>query len=86
MKMSLHPIDWCHVCGNRENALVDISYPDNAEHSDKDMEYIRICAACIEDARSIFTKEGIIAKRSLGNLGRESSPEKHGARFGRCYN
>ena len=38
--------DWCHICGNRPQKLVDISYPTNAEHDSKTSKYIRICLDC----------------------------------------
>ena len=38
--------DWCHLCGNRQDHLVDIWYPLNAEHSNEDTQYIRICSEC----------------------------------------
>jgi len=40
--------DWCHICGSRYSATVDISYPDNAEHETKNTKYVRICAGCAE--------------------------------------
>ena len=39
--------DWCHLCGQRTESLLDIWYPKNAEHDTKQTEYIRICKDCI---------------------------------------
>ena len=40
--------DWCHVCGERGNAMADIRYPDNAEHDKEDVSrYTRICEICL---------------------------------------
>lgn len=38
--------DWCHLCGVRSYTLVDIRYPDNAEHETHNVHYIRICKEC----------------------------------------
>lgn len=45
--------DWCHLCGNRTNALADVWYPENAEHdfhkrTPPDKNYVRICVICAE--------------------------------------
>ena len=47
--------DWCHICGRREDATVDVWYPKNAEHDLMDgidrsrpplENYVRICKGC----------------------------------------
>ena len=43
-----HSIDWCHICGERSAPLVDVWYPENAEHGGHDSRYIRICAQCAQ--------------------------------------
>ena len=40
--------DWCHLCGDRTRPLVDVWYPENAEHDDDETEYIRICKGCVD--------------------------------------
>jgi hypothetical protein len=42
------PGDWCHICGSRHSATVDIQYPDNAEHETINRKYVRICGGCAE--------------------------------------
>ena len=47
MKIAVHATkDWCHLCGERSTPSVDVWYPENAEHSKVNTEYIRICLAC----------------------------------------
>jgi hypothetical protein len=45
--------DWCHLCGRRDEPLVDIWYAENAENdrpakrgTPRPELYIRICAGC----------------------------------------
>jgi hypothetical protein len=40
--------DWCHVCGERTQPHVEVWYPKNAEHEQKQTQYMRICAYCVE--------------------------------------
>jgi len=49
-------VDWCHICGTRQQSNVEIHYPSNAEHQvlredgsgcDKS-NFLRICADCGE--------------------------------------
>ena len=47
MRIASHGVlDWCHICGKRDNPLADVWYPENAEHDTKDTKYIRICVVC----------------------------------------
>ncbi|MBI4304839.1 MAG: hypothetical protein HY678_00830 [Chloroflexi bacterium] len=46
MQFSHKSNDWCHICGEREADLADVSYPENAEHGGPDMKYVRICLRC----------------------------------------
>lgn len=57
MKMSGHYCnDWCHLCGKRQDELVDIWYPRNAEHAGPNVQYIRICGECGEAIRRVSKK------------------------------
>lgn len=43
--------DWCHLCGIRSNKFAEISYPENAEHSQNRYvqgkgKFLRICLTC----------------------------------------
>lgn len=40
--------DWCHVCGIRRNQIVNIWYPENAEHDPDPKQRIRICVVCAD--------------------------------------
>lgn len=58
MKIGYHGNnDWCHVCGERHYATVDITYPENAEHDKSDKKYIRICSNCIQMALHVVSKD-----------------------------
>jgi hypothetical protein len=54
--------DWCHICGRRTDLLVDVFYPDNAEHYRRrrrgtgSERYIRICALCAADIQRVALK------------------------------
>jgi rRNA maturation endonuclease Nob1 len=39
--------DWCHLCGGRRHATVDIHYARNAEYPDGSQpNYVRVCTGC----------------------------------------
>ena len=48
-------LDWCHVCGERNNRNAELWWPDNAEHEKIVFQreavaagrYLRICEKCI---------------------------------------
>ncbi len=46
--------DWCHVCGRRTEPLIDVRYPENAEHGGPDSRYIRICLTCVLDFKDMM--------------------------------
>ena len=54
--ISVHDYDWCHLCGERTEPLLDIFYPENAEHHPRtiDGKYIRICKDCIEGLNAMI--------------------------------
>ncbi len=53
-----HTYDWCHLCGQRkEQPLVDIFCPENAEHGGPKLRYHRICKQCIVFMQIIVSKE-----------------------------
>lgn len=54
--------DWCHICGEREGNgdLVDIWYPENAEHDRECVNYIRICKNCGIRISSASSGSGLI--------------------------
>jgi len=55
---ALHKNDWCHVCGFRVKRLVDVSYPENAEHPHGDvMEYFRVCSDCISAMKLVVEED-----------------------------
>lgn len=52
--------DWCHVCGARGEATVDIWFPPNAEHDapvelpTRGARYLRICKACASRMQAVI--------------------------------
>jgi len=77
MKMSYHGNnDWCHICGERHYATVDIRYPENAEHEKDDKKYIRICSSCIQQAMQIVSQDSPAAWRT-GFAGELKAADDH---------
>jgi len=69
--------DWCHICGRRRTDLVDVVFPENAEHTYlgsrpvNQKNYLRLCGACA----------AVIVQVSQGRgdkAARESAPEDQG--------
>ena len=63
-RISQHEIkgDWCHICGQRRDMVVDVHYAENAEHNDLDDargEYIRICVVCAAEMVEVATDGGV---------------------------
>ena len=55
MRMIKHGKDWCHLCGKRQNFLLEILYSINSENEPKDeSQYIRICDHCFFDGNQIL--------------------------------
>jgi len=78
-------VDWCHLCGVRRDGLVEITYPENAEHSNIGNKYVRMCGVCVGKIDDAFaesfkrfergcievsvTKEPIGSRRAMYELG-----------------
>lgn len=58
MKISTHSVDWCHLCGNTHNELLDVWYPENAQNDNLDTEYIRICGSCVGEFQKVLEEGG----------------------------
>lgn len=55
MKIQKHGKDWCHICGKRQNLLLEFFYSVNSENDPKDeSQYIRICDSCIFDGNQML--------------------------------
>lgn len=46
--------DWCHLCGSRRTDLMEIWYPENAEHGGRKNRFIRICYECTDEMGKHF--------------------------------
>lgn len=67
MRIKLHDsYDWCYVCGFRERRiLLDINYPENAEHGDDECNYIRVCDVCISKITAFIEAHDALEKEKI---------------------